>query len=813
MKSTGWLILFLLLAETLSAQFTVSGKVIFEGEPVPFATVWVEGTSMGNNGDQDGNFRIENVPAGKLVLKVSHVSYEPYEQEIELNSDLFLEITLEEPKDVTFCTEIIALRAGDNVPMTATTVEKEQLQKYNLGQDLPFLLRQTPSVVTTSDAGAGVGYTGIRVRGSDATRVNVTINGVPLNDSEGQGVYWVDLPDFASSVQNIQIQRGVGTSTNGAGAFGASLNVQTDQLSSEPYGELSSGMGSFNTWRNTFKAGTGLLGGKFAFNARLSRVTSDGFLDRAASNLTSLYLNGGYYGNKTTVKVNAMLGHERTYQSWYGTPESRVKGDIAGMNDYIANNYLDSADAANLLNSNSRTYNYYTYANEVDDYTQNHFQGIISHNFNGKLTANATLHYTRGKGYYEQFRKGEALADYGLEDVILGGDTVRNTDLIRRQWLDNYFYGVVYSLNYNSKKRLEASLGGAWNYYDGGHFGDIIWSQYASNSSIYDRYYENTGIKKDFNVYGRATYGLTDKIFLYGDLQLRQISYSFLGFDSNANQVDQQVNLTFFNPKAGLTYRLDQSKSLYASYAKGSREPSRQDYVQSSTTSRPRPEFLHDFELGYRHQGSKFSFSANLYYMLYKDQLVLTGQINDVGAYNRVNIPNSFRAGLEVDGGVDLLNNLRLFANATLSQNKISNFSEFIFDYDTYSEVENQLGNTDIAFSPNLIAGAGLIWKPVKGLDLTWFSKYVGSQYLDNTSSASRRLDAYFVSDLKVGYTFRVKGIREIGLNLLVNNILNEQYESNGYTYGWLAGGQRYDYNFLYPQAGINFLTGATVKF
>ncbi|RRB03661.1 TonB-dependent receptor [Larkinella rosea] len=769
------------------AQFSISGTVSdAEGGTLPGAAITVDGTFKGTFADASGAFRLTNLKPGSAQLRISLLGYEPVLKTVELNQNEQITISLTKTAVVMDEVVVSATRANQKSAIAYTNVSGRELNKQNLGQDIPLLLNFTPSLVTTSDAGAGVGYTGFRIRGSDATRINVTVNGIPYNDAESQGTYWVNMPDLASSVSSIQIQRGVGTSTNGAGAFGASVNVQTNSFEKNPYGEVDISAGSFNTLKTTVKAGSGLLNEHFVVDARLSRITSDGFVDRASSNLKSFYVSGGWYGKKSFVRLNVFSGMEKTYQSWNGVPE-------------------------NLLKTN-RTYNSYTYDNEVDNYQQDHYQLISSHELSKNWRLNASLHYTQGRGYYEQFRAGNKLADYGLPPIVIRDSTISRTDLIRRQWLDNDFYGTVFSLDYNSFGKLTANIGGGWNKYQGKHYGEVIWARFASTGDIRHRYYDNDATKTDFNLYAKAFYQFTSRLNAFVDLQVRKVDYSFLGFNQQAQNVQQDANLTFFNPKAGLTYTLNDRSNVYVSYGVGHREPNRNDYTQSTPASRPKAEMLNDWEAGYKLQTQRMAFSANLYYMKYKNELVLTGQINDVGAYNRVNIPSSYRAGIELELGTVLAKNLRWNVNAAFSQNKVKTFTEFLDNYDNGEQKVNHYSNTDIAFAPNTIVGSQLLYTPAKGLEIGLLSKFVGKQYLDNTSSENRKLDAYFVNDLRFIYTIKPKKMNEISFTFLLNNVLSELYESNGYTFSYISEGKTATENFYFPQAGRNFLAGVRIR-
>lgn len=690
---------------------------------------------------------------------------------------------------------VSSTRANQKMGMAFTNVYQKDLKKQNLGQDMPFLLNQLPSVVVSSDAGAGVGYTGIRIRGTDPTRINVTLNGVPYNDSESQGTYWVNMPDFASSAQSIQVQRGVGTSTNGAGAFGASININTLSYQQEAYGETNFTVGSFNTLKTNVLASTGLLNDHFVVDARLSKLSSDGYIDRASSDLKSFYVSAGYYGKNSFVRFNAFSGKEKTYQAWEGVPESLLK--------------------------TNRTFNPYTYDNQVDDYQQDHYQLISSFKLNQNWTFNPILHYTKGRGFYEQFKEQDKFSNYGLPNVVSGTETIKKTDLVRRKWLDNDFYGITYSLDYQSggvpsNKKFSANIGGAWNKYDGNHFGEIIWAKYTSTSTLRYRWYESNALKTDFNIFGKAYYQVNDALNFYGDLQYRTVSYDIKGTGDKRQNITQKTDYQFFNPKAGVNYQVNKTSSVYASFAVGNKEPSRQDFIDNAPKA-PKAENLKDLEAGYRLAGQKFSFDANFYYMNYKNQLVLTGQVNGVGEAIRVNVPESYRAGLELSANWKLTPRWTLAGNTTFSQNKIKNFTETIVNYDGDADKINKFTKTDISFSPNLIAGGQLSYAPSKNVELTWLTKYVSKQFMDNTSDDNRSLNAFFVNDIRATYSIKPKAERrpifkELTFSLLVNNLFNHLYESNGYTYSYISEKQTFTENFYYPQAGTNFLLAVKVR-
>ncbi|AMQ55236.1 TonB-dependent receptor [Algoriphagus sanaruensis] len=777
------------------AQHSLSGKVVDAKSNLPLvgASVWTETASRGTVTDESGQFVLSKLPEGKLEIRISYLGYETERMTLNLPISGELEVKLQSKDFLTEEFIVSATRASSSTPTTFSNVDRSEIAKRNLGQDIPILFNFTPSVVSFSDAGAGVGYTGLRIRGSDQTRINATINGIPLNDAESHGVFWVNMPDFASSVENVQIQRGVGTSTNGAATFGASLNFQTDTHREEAYAELDNGFGSFNTWRHTVKAGTGLLNNRFAVDARLSKITSDGFVDRAFSDMSSWFVSGGYYGEKSVIKLVAFSGKEQTYQSWWGLPEAKLQND--------------------------RTWNYYTYDNETDNYQQDHYQLIYTGKVGFNWKTNLALHYTYGRGYYEQFREDDDFGSYGLDPVQIGDHLIESADIIRRRWLDNDFYGFVGSANYVSTDgRLDWIIGGGANRYDGGHFGEIIWARVAGNTNIRDRYYDNNAIKDDRNIYTKATYEIKPGLNLFGDLQLRGINYSFLGVNDDQRIVDGRADYTFFNPKFGFSYEKGK-QTWYASYAVANREPTRSDFTDNPITEVPRPERLNNVEAGVRAKAGSFSYNANFYYMGYKDQLILTGQINDVGAYIRENVASSYRAGIEVDGAYQLSNVWTVGGNLTLSQNKIREFTEYIDDYsvEDFRQETFTYSNTDIAFSPNVVGSAIIEYKPSKNLSLNWLSKYVGRQFLDNTANEARSLDAFFTNDLRISYAATPRFFKGLEVNLLINNIFNELYEPNGYTFSYFVPGgngrELVTENFYYPQAGTNFLLGLRMKF
>jgi iron complex outermembrane receptor protein len=723
----------------------------------------------------------------------------------------------EKSRDTTMADEIkldevfvAAVRVTREAPVTFSNLEKVRIEKRNLGQDIPALMNFLPSVVTTSDAGAGIGYTGIRVRGSDATRVNITINGIPYNDAESQGTFWVNMPDFASSTESLQLQRGVGTSTNGAAAFGASLNILTDALSREPYAELAASAGSFNTHKATAKFSTGLLGDRFEMAGRLSRIASDGYIDRASSDLDSYFLQGSYLHENTLIKALLFGGHEITYQSWYGF-DPDVLAAIGVDNSLETNRRFNIAGIQFDREGNFEGF----YENQVDNYKQDHFQLHWNEKWSGFFQTNISLHYTHGRGFFEEyvdewyysnilFAPDAQLSFLGLANPVIDGEEISTMDYIRRRWLDNDFYGTVFSGEY-SQGPWQFILGGGWNTYRGDHFGELIWARYSGDLERGDRYYEDDSQKDDLNLFAKAKYVLGGKWRFFMDLQYRGVRYQANGNETGL--VDDRFR--FFNPKLGLTYQLNPDQNLYFSYAVANREPNRNDYENGN----PRPEQLHDFELGWRYQKPGTSLNANVYYMRYRDQLVLTGELNDVGAPIRSNVGDSYRLGLEIDADIRWSDQWRWQPNLAISTNRNV---DYFFRRD--GELLN-LGNTRIAYSPEVVAGSRLIYNPLENLDLILLTKYVGEQYMSNIEAGKSRLEAYSQTDFNLQYRWQPKRwIREIALTLLVNNIFDAKFSSNGYFY-------TFDDDFsnpgsvttiegvgFYPQAGINFLAGATFR-
>jgi len=796
------------------AQFTLKGTVKTEkGESLVGANLTISNGFNGTTTDVNGAYQFKKLKAGVYQLSVSFIGYEKQNKEVKLTENQTLDVVLKQDNILAEEVLVSATRVKEKTPVAFTTVEKSEIRDNNLGQDIPYLLGLTPSFVTTSDAGTGVGYTNFRIRGTDLNRINVTVNGIPMNDAESHGTWWVDIPDLASSTDNIQVQRGVGTSTNGAAAFGATINLQTTTINKEAFAEYSSSAGSFGTFRNSVGVGTGLLKGKFTFDARLSKVSSDGFIDRASSNLKSFFVSGGYFTDKTILKLNVFSGLEDTYQAWNGVPSVRLNNDLAGMQRYADHGLYSQKQVDEMISSNNRTYNLYTYPNQVDYYQQDHYQLLYSHQFSPEFSLNASGFYTKGKGYYEEYKDNQKLADYLITAPVVGSETIKKSDLIRRKWLDNDFYGMTFSFN-RKEETSEFTFGGGYNVYDGNHFGKVIWARNAGDSEMNHEWYRGNGVKKDFNLFAKYNYELAENLNLFADFQYRKIDYTITGLDDDLRDLTQSHNFEFFNPKVGLYYHLSEKQNLYINFARANREPNRDNYVDADPKGKqPTFETLNDFELGYKYHTSGFAFGANAYFMSYQNQLILTGEINDVGAPIMTNVDNSYRAGLELMAGMKLTEKLKWDVNVTLSKNKIKDFTDYVDDWDNGGQIATKLGTTDLAFSPEMIANSQLNWIAAKGLNVSLQSYSVSKQYIDNTSSNDRKLNGYLLNNLKFTYRVSQKFAKEFNLHLMVNNLFDTKYENNAWVYSYVYGGERFAMDGYFPQAGINFLAGLDIKF
>ena len=696
--------------------------------------------------------------------------------------------TLQGTKQVLDEVIVQSVRVKYSSPISHSNISKSEMSSRNLGQDLPVLLNFLPSVVTTSDAGAGIGYTGIRIRGVSPQSTNITINGIPFNDPESHGTYWVNLPDFVSSVESLQVQRGVGTSTNGSGAFGASINILTDAISESPYAQISNSVGSFNTLKHTVKFSSGKLNDSFELSGRLSKIDSDGYVDRAYSDLKSYFIQGAYFKGNTLIKALTFGGHEKTYQSWYGLSWDELQ--------------------------DNRRQNPYTYENEIDNYKQDHYQLHWNQKLNEKWSTNLGLNYTYGRGYFEQYREADSVDTYGGivdSDTDQNGNLTGTTDLIRRRWLDNNFYVLNASTNYNSSK-LNLMFNTSYSTYSGDHFGEVIWARnFSKSSSIRDRYYDGNGKKTDFSLFAKGSLILNNAFEFYADFQLRNINYKTTGYTSDLVNMLLDESYSFFNPKFGLSYKLSSQSMVYGSYSRANREPSRSDFESNENI---KPEQLNDFEIGWRFRKDGLRLNINTYYMLYNEQLVLTGELDDVGSPIRTNSGSSYRMGIEAEAKIKLSEFFLMNTNVTLSSNKnkqtLSKFDGKIVDF----------GKTNISFSPDVIASNTIVFSPKDNLDISFLSKYVGKQYMGNIDAVNSILDSYFVNDLNLNYKINPKNtFKEIIISGLINNILDKEYVSNGYYYTyddtWSVPGQTktMDGAGYYPQATRNFLIGITLKF
>ena len=776
--------------QSFSQNYTVEGQVTENGKPLKDVSVYAKSTNYGTVTDENGDYQL-SLEKGNYTLVFANGNRR--EVRLKLMSNQTLDVDMAKAEESLDEVLVQAFRVDADSPITHSNFTKKDIESRNLGQDIPVLLNVLPSVVSTTDAGNGIGYTSIRVRGSDASRVNVTLNGIPFNDQESQGSFWVNLPDFASSTENIQLQRGVGTSTNGSGAFGASLNILTEAKDDEASAEISNSVGSFNTRRHTIEFGTGLLEDKFTFSGRLSQIKSDGYVDRASSDLKSYFLQGTFQDGGTYIKALAFGGNNITYQAWYGIDRETLETDRtfnpSGM-------YTDE--------NGDRQF----YDNEVDNYKQDHYQLHWNQKLNQNWTSNLSLNYTYGRGYFEQYEEDADLAFHEIGPVQIGGETVENSDLIRRRWLDNDYYVVNGTINYTDNQ-LDFTSGLFYSHYTNDHFGEVIWSRFAGNSEIRDNYYFGTGTKQEFTVFTKATWRLDDQLSFFGDLQGRFVNYTTRGLTSDKVNLLVDENFNFFNPKAGATFQVNEDKQLYASYGKAQREPRRRDFENGITN----PEILDDFELGWRLDLGKSSVNTNLYYMYYKDQMVLTGALDDVGAPIRETSGESYRLGLEIDADIKVSRLFSLRPNLTLSRNKNIDFRANLD-----GEIQN-LGETNISYSPEIIGANQLIFHPSEVFQVSLISKYVGEQYMGNIDSEVSRLDSFFTNDLNIVYEWENAPLfKSVVFTGLVNNIFDIKYESNGYFFfgnfqNDAGQTETFEGAGYYPQAGINFLAGVTLKF
>ena len=801
-------VLFIVLPDASALQeksSVIGGKItdLSGGDPLAGAGITIENTFLGVHSGTDGTYSFSGLRDGVYNLRFSYIGYESQVIEVNLIKESVLNVSLVRKPLLTGEVIVHATRAGDHTPLAYSSIENKLLKKYNSGQDIPFLLSLTPSLVETSEAGNGIGNTSYRIRGTDANRINVTVDGIPLNDPESQQVFWVDLPDLASSVDNIQIQRGAGTSTNGAGAFGATVSIQTKNPENEPFAQISSSFGSFNTLKNTVSAGTGLLADKFALQVRLSKLKSDGYIDRTGSDQMSAFVSGVYRTTKSHLKANILLGEEHTGISWWGVPV-----EMLGLNRRYnpAGEHTDDAGQINYYN------------NETDNYNQNHYQLIYSFRADNNLSFSTAFHYTKGKGYYEEFKEDQSLADYGLPDVNIGDTVISATDLIQRKWMSNNFFGIVYTFKYRNEK-VEATIGGGANNYSGDHFGNIIWMRYPGDLEKDHQWYLNTGTKQEISIFGKADYSITDKISFFGDMQYRYVYYKMTGHDDDLKDLGQTHRYGFFNPKTGLFFSFNTSQDAYLSFSVANREPTRADFKEAAgdINALPRPETLYNIESGYKLREKKYSLSANTYWMIYKDQLVPTGELSSTGYSIMTNVGKSYRIGIEMNAGIKPLNFLNWDFNMTLSRNKIKDFVEYYTEYSTADWSEEykskSLGTVDIAYSPSVIGTSDMNFKIFRHTELHLISKYVGKQYFDNTMSSERMIEPYFVNNLRIDFEPVIPKIKGAEFQVFINNIFNNKYESNAYGGNWFEDGVEKSWAYFFPQAGINFIVKASLMF
>jgi iron complex outermembrane receptor protein len=794
---------FLAVPECVNGQNLRGIVTDLNDDPLAGASVAIAGTYTGVQTGAYGEYGFSGLKPGNYTIRFSYIGYETVVKDLEIVGDTLLDVKLSPMAIITSDVIISATRAGDQAPFAYTNISGDILEKRNSAQDLPYLLSLTPSFIETSEAGNGIGYTSMRIRGTDASRINVTIDGIPLNDPESQQVFWVDLPDLASSVDNIQIQRGVGTSSNGAGAFGASINIQTRGIENEPFAEINSLAGSFGTFKNNITAGTGLLRNRFAFQMRYSDLRSNGYIKRTGSAHNSAFMSALYRSGKSLLKANIILGKEHTGIGWWGVPKEML---TVNRRYNPAGEYTDEYGVTQY------------YDNESDNYAQNHYQLIYSLKLSGNLSLHSALHYTKGKGYYEEYREDGSFADYGLPSVTIGDTTFSETDLIRRKWMSNDFYGSVWSLNFRNE-RIEASFGGGMNLYSGDHFGRIIWMRNPGAAERDHQWYFNKGTKGEAGIYGKMSWSVSRTLSVFGDMQYRHIKYSLEGIDDDLKNIGQIHRFGFLNPKAGLFLKVASNQEAYLSFSVANREPTRTDFKEASgdNEAMPRSERLFDTELGYKLRFAKSSIALNLYGMIYKDQLVPTGELSNVGYPIMTNVERSFRTGAEITAGFIPADFISWDFSLTLSRNKILDFTEHYIDYNTSdwsSEYKSRrLGTVDIAYSPSVIAGSDLSIKIIPSMKFHFISKFAGKQYFDNTMNSERMLNPYFFNNALIDIEPETKHLKGASLQLLVNNIFNTKYENNAYGGNWFEDGTEKSWSYYFPQAGINFILKLGLKF
>ncbi len=785
MKKISFLASIFLIALSTKSQITIKIIDSLTLEPLHRATIsLIDGKTDFTN--SDGNLTVPLRKNEKNILKISAIGYTAK----LISTDTLYDYVIKLSKSKVFMPpiEINAVRAGKNYPFTQSMISKKEIGSKNLGQDIPILLNQVPGVVVNSDAGNGIGYTGMRIRGTDATRINITLNGIPYNDAESQGVYFVNLPDLISSTNSIQVQRGVGTSSNGTGSFGGTINILTNEVQPLPYATLSKSYGSYNSNKNTVKAGTGLINDQYTFDIRLSSINSNGYIDRSKSDLKSFFISAASIKEKSSFRLNIFSGKEKTYQAWYGITE-----------DQLTSNRRENSAGTEKPGT--------PYDNETDNYTQTHYQAFYNKKINSKWNFNNASYLTKGDGYYEQYKADQEFSNYGLANPKIDGIEIHATDLIRQLWLSNQLIGNNLSLQFKDEHK-EIMIGGGISHYHGNHFGKVIWS----NIGIPKEYtwYDLTANKYESHFFTKWLQKLGSNTNLFGDIQVRDVHYKINGFRDNPSLFINK-SWTFINPKMGLSKKLGKY-NLYLSYAMANKEPNRDDF-ESGLTQQPKFEKLGDYEMGIERVAGVNKLSVTAYYMNYTNQLILTGKINDVGAYTRSNVSKSFRAGIELEGNLTILKWLRIDNNLSLSKNKIKNYTEYYDDYDAGEQKSNFYQKSDISFSPSIIGNSIIKLDISKSLHLNLTSKYVSRQYLDNTSRKDRSLNPYFIQDLQINHQLRFKNTKSIDLSIQLNNIWNKLYEPNGYTYSYLYEGKISKNNFYFPMAGTNIMAGITINF
>ena len=817
MKKIAFVLYALLLAgfsmqanPTENLGFSIYGRITdAEGNPLVGASVILENTYLGTYSGVNGNYRLSQVRQGNFTLVASYLGFETVKVDVKVDKDVELNLQLRQSSQYLDAVVVSSTRASNRMPIAQTTLNREQLKQSNTGGDTPYLLEMLPSVVVSSESGIGIGNTAFRIRGTDPTRINVTINGVPLNDAESQGVYWVDLPDFVASVDNVQVQRGVGTSTNGAAAFGATVNFQTNTTTPEPFAAVELLGGSYNTRKASARLSTGIMKSRFSLEGRFSQLYSDGYIERANSNHRSLFLSAAWHGERSQLRANILHGEEHTGITWEGTPDYMMS---TNRRYNPAGEYIDDQGATRY------------YDNQKDNYWQTHYHLVGTHSFTKHLTANITLHLTDGRGYYEEYKPNRKLSKYGLPNFTIGDTIIRRTDFIQQKWMDNIFYGCIASIIYRFGN-FDITLGGGWNQYDGDHFGKILWSKINVGLPNKYEWYRNNGVKTDWNIYTKAIWQLSDPISVFADIQSRGITYKLNGIDSDVIALNQNHSWDFLNPKVGATFSISSGHEAYISYAVAHREPARSDLkdAQKGTTDyTPKPERLNDWEIGYRLRLQNISVDLGYYYMLYKDQLVLTGELTDVGYARMANVPNSYRTGVELSLSAMPTKWIKIDGSTTISKNIIKNYTNYAnltdnpTDWnDLQTPVAEYLGNTTISFSPSLIANARLSIMPMPNIQLSWVSKYVSRQYIDNTENKARSLDPYWVNNLVAEYRYQTQSNKSIFIQGTLNNLFNLKYSANAWVYRTLFqnGDPEYVSIGYYPQAETHFMLRIGIEF